>query len=179
MDAKRQLKLSWELINYKLNGGHTCESCGIKIPFKKYVIEGMVGSVRMLFSNVNSYKKTLCPFCLDDLIQEHMAEPTTTKKNRLLGGVYIGDCQFTGQKNVPVVDVIWGTETNDRLNIRFGGSWWNGHTASADAFRILLTQTGVMKTSHISLDKEHKMIYCEGKIKHKAVSVSELLDWEL
>ena len=141
-------QIRWKFLNYKhrvkrlatkakwyYNGGYVCTCCGNRIRFSGYIIEGYVRNknkevASMMFQNYSD--KMICPACVYEKIEKHFDERVKT----------LGTCDFTNEKNVPVIDILLPSENDQGLNIRFGRTWWNGFSASKEAFRQILTENG-------------------------------------
>ena len=136
---------------FLLKGANKCSICGVKhLHFKNPDAEGTSyradGSpTRMLIHWWLKDSAVICPDCVLKKIEKVFSGPITTSHD----GLHRGTCDFTGQKNVPVIGIIWGTDDVSGFNLRFGGSWWNGHNASYEAFdqaiRSCQMKTSIMK----------------------------------
>lgn len=130
-----------------LRGANKCCICGARhLHFKSPDVEGTVyrdngSTTRMIMHWWIKDGSVICPDCVLEKIAKVFSGPITTSHD----GLHRGTCDFTGQKNVPVIGIIWGTDT-DGFNLRFGGSWWNGHNASYEAFEQAI-KSCKMKTS--------------------------------
>lgn len=119
-----------------LRGANSCSICCAKhLHFKNPEAEGTAfqgdgSTTRMLMHWWLKDGKCICPDCVLKKISKIFHGPITTS----VDGLHRGTCDFTGQKNVPVIGIIWGSEDTDGFNLRFGCSWWNGHHASFQAF---------------------------------------------
>lgn len=133
---------------FLLKGAHKCSICGAKhLHFRNPDAEGTVyradGSTnRMIIHWWIKDSAVICPDCVLEKIEKVFSGPITTSYD----GLHRGTCDFTGQQNVPVIGIIWGTNDISGFNLRFGGSWWNGHNASYEAFEQAI-RTCQMKTS--------------------------------
>lgn len=142
-------------LKYFVNGGHVCSVCESRVKFINYTVEGPVGDehTKMIFSN--SGKKFMCPHCIANRIDYYFFLNDKVLKR--------GRCAFTGKLNVPVIDIIWGTDNDMGLEVRFGGNWWNGHYACKEAFVELLTQSGYVRTDRLKYDEKMKRwFYTDG-----------------
>ena len=132
---------------FLLKGAHKCSICGAEhLHFKNPDAEGTAfradGSTdRMIMHWWLKDNAVICPDCVLTKIAKVFSGPITTSQE----GLHRGTCDFTGQKNVPVIGIIWGFDGLG-FNLRFGGSWWNGHYASYEAFEQAI-RTCQMKTS--------------------------------
>jgi hypothetical protein len=125
---------------FLLSGANVCALCGSKhLHFKHPDAEGWVsdlnGKKTRMLMQWGYNRKVICPLCVIDHIERVFESGD---------GVSKGDCQFTGKKNVDVISIIWGIG-EEKLDLRFGGSWWNGHTASLEAFQQAI-RSCTMKT---------------------------------
>lgn len=140
-------------------GANTCVFCGAKnIHFKQFEAEGTVaftdGSTRRMLLHWWKNPSCVCPDCALKQIELAFSGPIKTDHD----GLHLGECQFTGQKNVPVIGIIWANKVD--FNLRFGGGWWNGHTACFDAFRQAITSCKMHSSIMTCTDKGIK--YCSG-----------------
>lgn len=124
LDNKLLFAKSW--IFYNIRGGYKCSICGRNhLRFKNVEGEAIVSDTRMILSCYNS--ETVCPHCVFDAIDKVFEEGKLP---------VLGKCDFTGNDNVPVMRIFWGNETPNSLDIRFGAQWWNGFSASREAFKL-------------------------------------------
>lgn len=138
---------------FLLKGANKCSICGAKhLHFSNPDSEGTVfrddgSKTRMIMHWWLKDYENICPDCVLKKIKKVFSGPITTAHD----GLHQGTCDFTGQQNVPVIGIIWGTDdvSRFRFNLRFGGSWWNGHNASYEAFdqaiRSCQMKTSIMK----------------------------------
>lgn len=137
-----KIKSSFRQAVHTFNGGYTCEDCGAKYAIDGYTIDGRVNDNRMMFVNYSAGQT--CPHCLYLDIKEYF-ETSKIEKDKY-NSLHIGKCDFTGIKG-KVTRIVFKDQSKHGLNIRFGSNYWNGSYAGLEAFRILLTETGEMKTS--------------------------------
>jgi hypothetical protein len=170
-DMWRKFKRTVNRAKHYINGGYSCQ-CGRKYQLAGYMVEGDVNGRRMLFENHG--KPDLCPLCVDERIGKFFETTKVGKKNHYSSGPFLGTCDFTKKKNVPVVRIIWGTDNNLGLDVRFGAEWWNGFQASREAFGILLTETGKMKTSYITMSKKEVLFRDRNGVGSKGQLVKDI-----
>ena len=152
---------SW--VFYNINGGYKCTECGAKhlryrtgnavgtVPFTaSKPVDPLYGVVpnntRML---LHWYGKdgVVCPLCAQKAVIEIF-------ENYRAGNtefVMVGKCDFSGETNVPVIDIIWDNSNSKGINIRFGREWWNGFSASQYAFEMAISNCEMesMMTTYI------------------------------
>lgn len=158
---------SW--VFYNIRGGFRCSICGAKhLRFNGGQAESKVRNavtgkdVRMLIQ-WHGRDGLVCPVCANKAIVEvfenYFHSPTGLDAS--LDGAHIGTCHFTGEKNIPVIKIIWGNTNSLGIDIRFGAEWWNGFCASYAAL-----ETGILNctmNSSMSSYISGKKYYCSGK----------------
>ncbi len=153
---KYKLLRSWWFVK---TGGYSCQRCGKNhIYYKSCDGEGTVtrpdgSKVKMLLSwHGEGYKN---PVCLDCLLDAVNAQFRSGKD------VVIGECDFTGAKNIPVIKIIWAKDNPKKIGLRLGLHYWNGFYASQEALNEAIET--VVQKSGIREYRNGKHYYQEGQ----------------
>jgi hypothetical protein len=187
----RNVKLRAEAKLHKHQGGFKCACCGALTRFKNPEYSGFVNGRRMILQNSNykiPFGKSLCPQCLMDKIDDYFdaAEVVTREYDGQKdvhddGVVWLRECDFM-KRVLPCVTGIRGSwQKFDKENkppptdlfLIIGAEWWNGFHVSREALRILLTDSGVAKTSVINY-MDNKVFYKEGSLALLPQRVTEI-----
>lgn len=129
-DVKRSIKNRFVQTKVKISGGYSCHCCGAKIPIYWTELNGNAFGRRFFMSNNSEH--LYCNNCTLDRITEYFK-----RSNK----VTVGSCDWK-KAEMPVISII--TKYDDPLadeldlDVRFGGSWWNGHQACLDVFEQAL-----------------------------------------
>lgn len=158
---------------FLLKGASKCSICGANhLHFRNpeavgasYKTDG--STTRMIIHWWIKDHAVICPDCVLKNISRVFSGPITTSTD----GLHLGTCDFTGQKNIPVLGIIWGFDDALGFNLRFGGSWWNGHQASYDAFDQAI-KSCQMKTSMSRLVGK-KFLYVQNNMLFEPQSYTE------
>lgn len=138
---KWTLKRSWQRTVFRVRGGFRCSACGLGgLKFGTMKIEGQVGRTRMMLEHCGDRTvpthSLLCPACILAAIKQEFRESDQ---------VYDGVCDFTGKRARVISSFEWSAN-----RVIFGREWWNGWTASLEAFEEVLTVTGSVSSGSMN-----------------------------